>query len=118
MDFVISHRVERIIRYKLDCPLCPGSQSCDVLQPSCNQHMRDHICRHLTAQVQRYSRAEAENERPETENNEIDLKSLRCLRCPKKLFETEKKLKIHWRDNHSAPNVQCECCGELVTSSE
>ena len=118
VDFVISHIVERIIRYKLDCPLCPDSKSFDVLLPACNQHVRDHICRHLTAQVKRHSKAELENESPEIENHDIDLQNLRCRRCPKKLFQTEKKLKIHWRDNHSAPNVQCECCGESVTSSE
>lgn len=118
VDFVISHMVERIMRYKLDCPLCPDSKPFDVLLPACNQRVRDHICRHLTAQVRRHSKAEVENDSPEIENHDIDRESLRCRRCPKKLFESEKKLKIHWRDNHSAPNVQCECCGELVTSSE
>ena len=118
VDYVISHMVERIIRYKLDCPLCPESKSFDVLLPACNQHVRDHICRHLTAQVQRHSTAERKNENLETGNQDIDLENLRCGHCPGKLFETQKKLKIHWRDNHSAKNVQCECCGELVTSSE
>ena len=118
VDFVISHIVERIIRYKLDCPLCPESKSFDVLLPACNQHVRDHICRHLTAQVQRHSTAELNTEKLEIVNQDIDLESLRCGRCPGKLFETQKKLKIHWRDNHSAKNVQCDCCGELVTSSE
>ncbi len=36
VDFVISHVVERIIRYKLDCPLCTGNKSFDVLLPSYN----------------------------------------------------------------------------------
>ena len=118
VDFVISHIVERIIRYKLNCPLCTESKSFDVLLPACNQHVRDHICRHLTAQVQRHSTAEQKNENLETGNQEIDLESLHCGHCPGKVLEPQKKLKIHWRDNHSVKNVQCECCGELVTSSE
>ena len=105
VDFVISHMVEGVIRYKLNYPLCPDTKSFDVLLPACSQHARDQICRHLTAQVRRHSTAELQNESLETVNRDIDLESLRCGRCPGKLFETQKNLKIHWRDNHSAKIV-------------
>ena len=71
--------------------------------PSSLQHpteswleLNANACRHLIAQVQRCSKAEGEYKLPEIENNDIDPQDLRCRRCPKKLFQTEKKLKIHW----------------------
>ena len=77
VDFVILHIVERIIVYQLDCPLYPEIKSFDVLLPACNQHVRDHICRHLTAQVKRHSTAECNIEKVVMVNQDIDLENIR-----------------------------------------